>query len=162
MLKLSIKFLFIPLCLLIYLSYNIWAYDNRSANNLSAYCNIDFKGVQPSTETLGATLELVDYRYSSKPLEPTLTIYVDDNIYQISNLKIKQINSDYSLAKLLDKNFAKNEYHLFAEFPLQILKNLKTAKKVQIGFNYHENRAILLPLSAIDLKYWQNQLTHIK
>ena len=102
MLKLSIKFLFIPLCLLIYLSYNIWAYDNRSANNLSAYCNIDFKGVQPSTETLGATLELVDYRYSSKPLEPTLTIYVDDNIYQInishnSNLKRKEVLKLYQV-----------------------------------------------------------------
>lgn len=50
-----------------YCSYTIFSYDHRTASNLSAYCNIDFRGVKnPQTNTVtGATLSVVDFRYAS-------------------------------------------------------------------------------------------------
>lgn len=161
MLKKTTPFIFVMLCLLVYLGYSVWTHDNRSAANLSSYCHIDFKGLNTPNSTIGATLELTDYRYSPKPFTPNLIIYIDNKAYPLYNQKVYQTPASYSLVNLTQNSFAKYQNRLFIEFPLNILKALKNAQTVQLSFNYQQTSTIVLPLSAVDLKYWQNQLSYL-
>lgn len=144
-----------------YCSYTVYSYDNRTVSNLSAYCNIDFRGViDPQTNTVtGATLSIVDFRYHSGPLEKFFIIDIDGRTYKIDSIEISDQPPTYSHKDFsIGKSF-KYTNTLFATFPPQILKKISQADTVKVSFKYTDSdSAIELPLSAVDLRYWKNQL----
>ena len=144
-----------------YCSYVIFSYDNRTANNLSAYCNIDFRGVaDPQTNTVtGTTLSVVDFRYDSGPLEKFFIIDVDGKTYKIDSIEISAQPPTYSPKDFSTGKCFKHTNTLFVIFPPQILKEISQADTVKVSFKYFDSdSAIELPLSAADLQYWKNQL----
>ena len=144
-----------------YCSYTVFSYDNRTASNLSAYCTIDFRGVaDPKTNNItAATLSIVDFRYDSKPLEKSFHLEIDGNIYNIDNIEVSAQSPTYSLKDFPNANGFKHTNTLFVTFPPQILKKISEAGTVKVSFQYVDsNSAIELPLSAVDLQYWKNQL----
>ena len=144
-----------------YCSYTISSHDNRTVSNLSAYCNIDFRGVtNPQTNTVtDATLSIVDFRYDSRPLEKFFTITVDSKTYKIDSIEISAQPPTY-----LPKDFPagkgfKHTNTLFVTFPPQVLKEISRANIVKVSFKYTNTDSVIeLPLSAVDLQYWKNQL----
>lgn len=144
-----------------YCSYTVFSYDNRTASNLSAYCTIDFRGVaDPKTNNItAATLSIVDFRYDSKPLEKFFTIDIDGTIYKIDSIEVTAQPPTYSLKNSPSGSGFKHTNTLFVTFPPQILKKIAEASTIKISFRYiGNNSAIELPLSAVDLQYWKNQL----
>lgn len=145
----------------IYCCYTVFSYDNRTASNLSAYCNIDFRGVaDPQTNIItGATLSVIDYRYDSRPLEKFFIIDVDGKAYKIDNIEISAQPPTYSPKdSTIGKHF-KHTNTLFVTFPLQVLKEISQADTIKVSFKYLDNDStIQLPLSNPDLQYWKNQL----
>jgi len=144
-----------------YCSYTVFSHDNRIVNNLSAYCNIDFRGItDPQTNTIiGATLSVVDFRYDSRPLEKLFIIDIDGQTYKIHNIEISAQSPTYSPKDFPTGKFSKHTNTLFVTFPLQVLKEISLADNVKISFKYlGSDSAIELPLSNLDLQYWKNQL----
>jgi hypothetical protein len=144
-----------------YCSYMIFSYDNRTANNLSSYCNIDFRGVaDPQTNIVtGATLSIVDLRYDSEPLEKFFIIDVNGKTYKIDSIEISAQPPTYSSNDFPTGKCFKHTNTLFVTFPPQVLKEISQADTVKVSFKYFgSNSAIELPLSAVDLQYWKNQL----
>jgi len=144
-----------------YYSYTVFSYDNRTASNLSAYCNIDFRGVaDPQTNNIiGATLSIVDFRYDSGPLEKFFIIDVDDKTYKIDSIKISAQPPAYSRKDFPTGKGFKHTNTLFVTFPPQVLKEISKADTIKVSFKYLGNNSPLeLPLSAADLQYWKNQL----
>ncbi|WP_378956857.1 hypothetical protein [Pelosinus sp. sgz500959] len=147
-----------------YCSYTVFSYDNRTANNLSAYCNIDFRGVvdPKTTHVTGATLSVVDFRYDSRPMEKNFIIDVDGKTYKIDNIEISAQPPTYSLKDFSIGKCFKHTNTLFVTFPPQILKEISQADTVKVSFNYlGSDSAIELPLSTVDLQYWKNQLSSL-
>ncbi|MBP2632531.1 MAG: hypothetical protein H6Q70_3159 [Firmicutes bacterium] len=137
------------------------SYDNRSANNLSSYCNIDFRGIiDPATNKVqAATFSLVDYRFSKNSLEKFCIVDVDGKKYKVSADETSSIPPTYSPKDFkLDTGF-KYTNSLFVHFDPSLLKEIKNANTVKILFKYINNdSAIELPLSEVDLGYWKKQL----
>ncbi len=148
--------LFIILILFVtHCAYEIYSYDNRSAANLSAYCNIDFRSViDPKTNAVsGATLSIVDFRYASGRLEKQLLLDIDGKKFKVNEVEISSKAPAYT-----DGNY-KHVNTLFVVFPEEILKEIAAADKIKVSFKYIGKTAgIELPLSAPDLAYWKKQL----
>lgn len=144
-----------------YYSYTVFAYNNRTASNLSAYCTIDFRGVaDPQTNTVtAATLSVVDFRYGSGQLENFFSIYVNDKPYKIDNTARSTQPPTYSLQDFSTGRCFKYTNTLFITFPPEILEEIAQADTVKVSFKYaNSDSIIMLPLSAVDLQYWKNQL----
>lgn len=144
-----------------YCSYTIFSYDNRTASNLSAYCNIDFRGVtNPETNKVtGATLSIVDFRYHSNPLEKIFLIAIDGKTYKIDSIEIATQPPTYSPKDFSTTKGLKHTHTLFVTFPPPVLKEISKANTVKVSFQYvGSNSPIELPLSTADLQYWKNQL----
>lgn len=151
----------VMVALAFYCSYTVYSYDNRTASNLSAYCNIDFRGVtNPQTNNVtGATLSVVDFRYDSGPLEKFFIIVVDGKTYKIDSIEISAQSPTYSPKDFSTGKSFKHTNTLFVTFPPQVLKEIVLADTVKVSFKYTDsNSAIELPLSVVDLQYWKNQL----
>lgn len=147
--------------LIAYCSYRIFSYDNRTASNLSAYCNIDFRGItDPQTNKVtGATLSLVDARYDFRPLEKFFLIDIDGKTYTIPSIEISAQTPTYGLKDFSTGKTLQHTNTLFVTFPPQVLKEISQGTTVKVSFKYaNSNSAIELPLSAVDLQYWKNQL----
>jgi len=144
-----------------YCSYTVFSYDNRMVSSLSAYCNIDFRGViDPQTNNvIGATLSVVDFRYDSAPLEKLFIIDVDGKTYKIDSIEIFAQSPTYSPKDFPTGKCFKHTNTLFVTFPPQVLKEISLADNVKVSFKYlGSDSAIELPLSNLDLQYWKNQL----
>ncbi len=151
----------IAVAIIAYCSYTVFSYDNRTASNLSAYCNIDFRGIRnPQTSRVtGATLSIVDSRYNSASLEKYFIIHVDGKSYNIDSITVSAKPPSYSLKDFPTGNYFKYTNILFVTFPPQILKEISQASAVKVSFKYlGSNSVIELPLSSPDLQYWKNQL----
>ncbi|AJQ29407.1 hypothetical protein [Pelosinus fermentans] len=152
---------FVIVAIASYCSYTVYSYDNRTVSNLSAYCNIDFRGVADPQKNIvtGATLSIVDFRYDSGPLEKFFIIDVDDKAYKIDSIEISAQPPTYSPNDFTTGKCFKHTNTLFLTFPPQVLKEISQADTVKVSFKYlGSNSAIELPLSAVDLQYWKNQL----
>jgi hypothetical protein len=150
--------------IVIYCSYTVFAYDTRTASNLSAYCTIDFRGVRdPQTNHVtSATLAIVDFRYDSAPLEDLFTIDIDGKTYKLPNTEISTQSPTYSPKDFPTGKSLKHTNTLFVTFPPQVLKEISLASTVKVSFKYGGSAsAIELPLSAVDLQYWKNQLSSL-
>ncbi|WP_019552302.1 hypothetical protein [Propionispira raffinosivorans] len=137
------------------------SYDNRSASNLSAYCNIDFRSIiDPSTNKISqVTLSLLDFRFSKQPLESFCRIDIDGKEYQLDAFETASQAPTYSLQDFSNVNSFKYTNHLIVAFPPQIQKEIAAAKQIKISFQYKGNPTpIELPLSDVDLTYWKKQL----
>jgi len=137
------------------------SYDNRSASNLSSYCNIDFRGIiDPETNKIKtATLSLIDYRFSSNPLEKFCIVDVDGKKYKVLADDTSSLPPTYSPKDFKFEIGFKYTNSLLAHFEPSLLKEINNANTVKISFKYVDNdSAIELPLSDVDLKYWKNQL----
>ncbi len=152
---------FVIVAIAFYCSYTVFSYDNRTVSNLSAYCNIDFRGVtDPQTNNVtGATLSVVDFRYDSGPLEKLFIIDVDGKTYKIDNIEISAQPPTYSPKDFPIEKCFKHTNTLFVTFPPQVLKKISQADTIKVSFKYANSySAIELPLSTVDLQYWKNQL----
>lgn len=153
--------IFLIVAIVFYSSYIIFSFDNRTVSNLSAYCNIDFRGVAaPQSNTVtGATLLIVDFRYGSEPLEKFFLIDVDGKTYKIDTIEISAQPPTYSPKDFPTGKSFKHTNTLFVTFPPQVLKEISQADAVKVSFKYWgSNSAIELPVSTADLQYWKNQL----
>ncbi len=159
--KKTIILAFVLATIAFYCSYTVYSYDHRIANNLSAYCNIDFRGIADSqTNTItGATLSIVDFRYDSKPLEKFIIIDIDDKAYKIDSIEVSAQPPTYSPKDVSTEKCFKHTNTLFVTFPPQVLKEISQANTVKVSFTYLDSNLIIeLPLSDVDLQYWKNQL----
>lgn len=137
------------------------SYDNRSASNLSAYCNIDFRGVSnPLTHRNdSATLSLVDFRFSNQPLKSFCLLAIDDEKYKVEATSISATPPTYSLKDWQSNQCFKYTNALLFQFPAPIVEKIRNAATIRISMQYeNSDAAIELPLSEPDLKYWKDQL----
>ena len=132
--------------------------DHRSADSLSAYCDIDFKSdVDEKGRISTANLTLLDYRYAGDSLQPALLLICDDAIYDIQ-ATVRQTPPSYAIAFYDEKTTFKNTNKLFAEFPPVTFEAIRLAHTVKIRFSYTNGDSIELPLNDHDLQYWKDQL----
>ena len=144
-----------------YCLHGAFSYDNRSAGNLSAYCNIDFRGVtDPQTKMLSsATLSIVDFRYASAPLESFLVLDIDGQEYRLENVAVSALPPSYALHDKPGQKTFQHANSLFVSFPPQLLKAIADAQTLKVSFKYQDKAdPVKLPLSAVDLDYWKKQL----
>ena len=135
-----------------------YVYDHRPCDNLSGYCDIDFKtGVDINGKVSTATLTIMDYRFSSALLNPTLTLICDDDTFTI-DAATRQTPPSYSLAFYNDKTTLKNTNKLFVEFPAEAFDAILKADVITIQFSYDNGDKISLPLSEPDMDYWRTHL----
>lgn len=142
-------------------SVYVYSYDYRVADNLSAYCNIDFRSrFQPGTNRLtGATLELVDFRFSSQPLEPFCLLDVDGEIYRLDAQSSEFNPALRTLGSFTGMDSLKNRSRILVSLPLTVLAAIERAEQVKVSFQYAGSEAAIeLPLSQPDLQYWKKQL----
>lgn len=154
-------FILVIIIITAYCSYTVFSYENRTSSNLSAYCNIDFRGVaDPQNNAItGATLSIVDFRYHSAPLENFFMIAVNGNTYKIDTIQTSAQPPTYSLRDFSAGKAFKYTNTLFVTFPPQILKEISQADTITVSFKYTNSATpTTLPLSAVDLQYWKNQL----
>lgn len=158
--KITIAIITIILLIASFIGYRA-SYDNRSASNLSSYCNIDFRGIiDPTTNKVQtATLLVIDYRFSKNPLEKFCIVDVDGKKYKVPADETSSIPPTYSPKDFKLETGFKYTNSLFVHFAPSLLKEIKNANTVKISFKYIDNdSAIELPLSEVDLNYWKNQL----
>ena len=135
-----------------------YMFDHRTADSLSAYCDIDFKtDVDEKGVVSTANLTILDYRFAGDRLKPALLLICDDDIFDMQ-ASIRQTPPSYSIAFYNDKTTFKNTNKLFAEFPADSFAAIRRAQVVRIRFTYEDGTAIELPLNEHDLQYWQDQL----
>ena len=135
-----------------------YMFDHRSADNLSAYCDIDFKSdVDEKGIVSTANLTILDYRFDGSKLKPALLLICDDNIFDMQ-ASIRQTPPSYSIAFYNDKTTFKNTNKLFAEFPADSFDAIRKAQVVRIRFSYENGDTVELPLNEHDLQYWKDQL----
>lgn len=135
-----------------------YSLDHRSALSLSSYCNIDFQSSYDVRGRLeGATLTIVDHRYSDTKLKPKITITADGDAWDI-DVVTKQTAPTYSLTAYQADTSFKNTNKLFLDLPVQLLPEIQKAGEVRVRFSYDNGTVIDLPLNASDLEYWKNQL----
>ena len=132
--------------------------DHRTADSLSAYCDIDFKtDVDEKGVVSTANLTILDYRFAGDRLKPALLLICDDDIFDMQ-ASIRQTPPSYSIAFYNDKTTFKNTNKLFAEFPADSFNAIRQAQVVRIRFTYEDGTSIELPLNEHDLQYWKDQL----
>ena len=139
----------------------VYSYDARVADNLSAYCNIDFRSrFEPGTNRLaGATLELVDFRFSSQPLEPFCLLDVDGEIYRLEAQSAEFKPAPRTVGSFTGMDSLKNKSRILVPLPLPVLTAIEQAEQVKVSFRYAGSEAAVeLPLSQPDLQYWKKQL----
>lgn len=135
-----------------------YMFDHRSADNLSAYCDIDFKSdVDEKGIVSTANLTILDYRFDGSKLKPALLLICDDDIFDMQ-ASIRQTPPSYSIAFYNDKTTFKNTNKLFAEFPADSFDAIRKAQVVRISFSYENDDTVELPLNEHDLQYWKDQL----
>lgn len=135
-----------------------YMFDHRTADSLSAYCDIDFRtDVDEKGMVSTANLTILDYRFAGDRLKPALLLICDDDIFDMQ-ASIRQTPPSYSIAFYNDKTTFKNTNKLFAEFPADSFAAIRRAQVVRIRFTYEDGTAIELPLNEHDLQYWQDQL----
>ena len=135
------------------LSYT-YQLDHRSADSLSAYCQIDFQSSHNEKGELeGAVLTLWDWRYDSAKLKPQAILYTDGNAWEMT-ATVKQTPATLQRH---DHRF-QNENKLFVELPRSSLPAIKKAATVRFRFYYDNGQTIDLPLNEPDLAYWQRQV----
>ena len=135
-----------------------YMFDHRGADNLSAYCDIDFKSdVDEKGIVSTANLTILDYRFDGSKLKSALLLICDDDIFDMQ-ASIRQTPPSYSIAFYNDKTTFKNTNKLFAEFPADSFDAIRKAQVVRIRFTYEDGTSIELPLNEHDLQYWKDQL----
>lgn len=135
-----------------------YMFDHRTADSLSAYCDIDFRtDVDEKGVVSTANLTILDYRFAGDRPKPALLLICDDDIFDMQ-ASIRQTPPSYSIAFYNDKTTFKNTNKLFAEFPADSFAAIRRAQVVRIRFTYEDGTAIELPLNEHDLQYWQDQL----
>lgn len=135
-----------------------YMFDHRSADNLSAYCDIDFKSdVDEKGIVSTANLTILDYRFDGSKLKPALLLICDDDIFDMQ-ASIRQTPPSYSIAFYNDKTTFKNTNKLFAEFPADSFDAIRKAQVLRIRFSYENGDTVELPLNEHDLQYWKDQL----
>lgn len=135
------------------LSY-IYQLDHRSAESLSAYCQIDFQSSHnEKSELEGAVLTLWDWRYDNSKLKPEAVLYTDGSAWEmkaaVKQTPAPQKNSQHKF---------QNENKLFVELPRSSLPAIKKADSVRFRFYYDNGQTIDLPLNEPDLAYWKRQV----
>lgn len=135
------------------LSY-IYQLDHRSAESLSAYCQIDFQSSHNEKGELeGAVLTLWDWRYDNSKLKPEAVLYTDGSTWEmkaaVKQTPAPQKNSQHKF---------QNENKLFVELPRSSLPAIKKADSVRFRFYYDNGQTIDLPLNEPDLAYWKRQV----
>ena len=137
------------------ISFQIYSFNNRHADNLSSYCNIDFIGLKQNGVEKAAFLEIVDFRYSGAKLSPQVELIIDERKVACVAQSISQSNNDQG--NLLEQRKVKNI--LKVVFDEVVVQQIKTATTVKVGFKYEdETNFRVFPLSQVDLNYWKNQL----
>ena len=135
-----------------------YMFDHRTADSLSAYCDIDFRtDVDEKGVVSTANLTILDYRFAGDRLKPALLLICDDDIFDMQ-ASIRQTPPSYSIAFYNDKTTFKNTNKLFAEFPADSFAAIRQAQVVRIRFTYEDGTSIELPLNEHDLQYWKDQL----
>lgn len=131
-----------------------WHIDHRTAESLSAYCNIDFQSsFTESGKVEGAVLTLWDYRYDSARLEPKAILYTDGDAWEmVATVKQGQPPEDDREHRFQHEN------KLFVELPRSSLPAIRSADEVRFRFYYDNGQVIDLPLNSPDLEYWKRQL----
>lgn len=135
------------------LSYT-YQLDHRSAESLSAYCQIDFQSSHNEKGELeGAVLTLWDWRYDNSKLKPEAVLYTDGSAWEmkaaVKQTPAPQKNSQHKF---------QNENKLFVELPRSSLPAIKKADSVRFRFYYDNGQTIDLPLNEPDLVYWKRQV----
>ena len=135
------------------LSY-IYQLDHRSAESLSAYCQIDFQSSHNEKGELeGAVLTLWDWRYDNSKLKPEAVLYTDGSAWEmkaaVKQTPAPQKNSQHKF---------QNENKLFVELPRSSLPAIQKADSVRFRFYYDNGQTIDLPLNEPDLAYWKRQV----
>lgn len=135
------------------LSYT-YQLDHRSAESLSAYCQIDFQSSHNEKGELeGAVLTLWDWRYDNSKLKPEAVLYTDGSAWEmkaaVKQTPAPQKNSQHKF---------QNENKLFVELPRSNLPAIKKADSVRFRFYYDNGQTIDLPLNEPDLAYWKRQV----
>lgn len=135
------------------LSYT-YQLDHRSAESLSAYCQIDFQSsYNEKGELEGAVLTLWDWRYDNSKLKPEAVLYTDGSAWEmkaaVKQTPAPQKNSQHKF---------QNENKLFVELPRSSLPAIKKADSVRFRFYYDNGQTIDLPLNEPDLAYWKRQV----
>ena len=135
------------------LSYT-YQLDHRSAESLSAYCQIDFQSSHNEKGELeGAVLTLWDWRYDNSKLKPEAVLYTDGSAWEmkaaVKQTPAPQKNSQHKF---------QNENKLFVELPRSSLPAIKKADSVRFRFYYDNRQTIDLPLNEPDLAYWKRQV----
>ena len=146
-----------------FLGYGAY-YDHRKADYLSAYCHIDFRSeLDAKTDRVKqTTLSIVDFRYSRSPLEKEFSITIDGKTYEVDTVEVGFSAPVFSWQDDKDEQWGKARNTLLITFPRPILEQIKGAKEIRVAFRYvGSDTAIDLPLSAPDLKYWQDQLAKL-
>lgn len=128
--------------------------DHRSAESLSAYCQIDFQSSHNEKGELeGAVLTLWDWRYDNSKLKPEAVLYTDGSAWEmkaaVKQTPAPQKNSQHKF---------QNENKLFVELPRSSLPAIKKADSVRFRFYYDNGQTIDLPLNEPDLAYWKRQV----
>ena len=132
--------------------------DHRTADSLSAYCDIDFKtDVDEKGVVSTANLTILDYRFAGDRLKPALLLICDDDIFDMQ-ASIRQTPPSYSIAFYNDKTTFKNTNKLFFLFSADSFAAIRQAQVVRIRFTYEDGTSIELPLNEHDLQYWKDQL----
>lgn len=145
----------IIIIIVFFMVFQIYSFNNRNAENLSSYCNIDFIGIKDEGIIKEASLEIIDFRYFSNKLYPEIVLIVDNEEYHMATNKVLQVDSHQGnfLEQLKDKN------SLMVFFNKVIVGKIKQAKIVKVGFKYEGDKSFkIFKLSDIDLIYWKNQL----
>ena len=140
---------------IVVISGQIYSFNNRHADNLSSYCNIDFIGLKQDGVVKAAFLEIVDFRYSGAKLSPQVELIIDERKVACVAQSISQSNNDQG--NLLEQRKVKNSLNIV--FDEVVVQQIKTATTVKVGFKYEdETNFRVFPLSQVDLNYWKNQL----
>ena len=124
-------------------------HDNRTADNLSAYCRIEFTGLRGSDGTAtSARFTIWDTRYNGEKPSTHMKLYTDDKVWDLT-AAVEQEPADTLFAKT-------NRLSVF--LPAAALPAIAEAKTVRCEFSYPGGKTINLPLSDADLAYWQGQV----
>ena len=138
--------------------FQISSYNNRQAENLSAYCHIDFRGITDGGVLSAATLQLTDFRFFATKLEPAITLTIDGKSLTVPAATNTQTKPTLAVSDFGKERCFKYESSLFIEFPPELLPSIAKASNINVTFNYTDGTSIDLPLSQPDLKYWKDQL----
>lgn len=154
--------LFIPLLALVFLAwcgFSVWSHNHRSADSLSAYCHIDFRGFRGSDGRIeDATLSLLDYRYFATELEPSLTIEADDSSWQLPAASQETMPPSFALQDFGQERCFQTASRLLVHIPADLREKIAQAQTVSVQFQYQQGPKLKFPLNAPDLAYWKNQL----